>query len=242
MNSVNKSEKSEQLLKSIIKFHNDLPALENELIEKKYLSDEISRAAYDFAEECWSDCLDYFDDHYDEICFNEPKIIKGILSDEMPRIFELLLKYGLDPNAVCDGETLISAVSDVYNEYLAADTLALLFEHGADPQLTTDFETLTDELILDIFFDAVELENRAIYASKLHCFFVLLGFTGNTNRGKKVVDVFIKQRCDCDIGDFKIADLRAHRNYTFGLSYDAAAADFILHIFDRRTYLEVARI
>ena len=217
MNSVNKSEKSEQLLKSIIKFHNDLPALENELIEKKYLSDEISRAAYDFAEECWSDCLDYFDDHYDEICFNEPK-------------------------AVCDGETLISAVSDVYNEYLAADTLALLFEHGADPQLTTDFETLTDELILDIFFDAVELENRAIYASKLHCFFFFLGFTGNTNRGKKVVDVFIKQRCDCGIGDFKIADLRAHRNYTFGLSYDALSDEFTLHMFDRRTYLEVARL
>lgn len=54
-----------------------------------------------------------------------------ILSSNMPQVFDLLLEYGLDPNAVCEGETVLSSVSSVYNEYIAADTLALRMEHGA---------------------------------------------------------------------------------------------------------------
>ena len=97
---------------------------------KKCSGDEVSRAGYDYANECWSDCLDYFDKCPEEVCCSEPAFIPNILSSNMPQVFDLLLKYGLDPNAVCEGETVLSSVSSVYNEYIAADTLALLMEHG----------------------------------------------------------------------------------------------------------------
>ena len=65
-----------------------------------------------------------------------------ILSSNMPQVFDLLLKYGLDPNAVCEGETVLSCVSSVYNEYIAADTMVLLMEHGGNPNLVVSGERL----------------------------------------------------------------------------------------------------
>ncbi len=70
-----------------------------------------------------------------------------ILSSNMPQVFDLLLKYGLDPNAVCEGETVLSSVSSVYNEYIAADTMALLMEHGGNPNLVVSGELLFDRFV-----------------------------------------------------------------------------------------------
>lgn len=65
----------------------------------------------------------------------------------MPQVFDLLLKYGLDPNAVCEGETVLSSVSSVYNEYIAADTMALLMEYGGNPNLVVSGERLFDRFV-----------------------------------------------------------------------------------------------
>ena len=70
-----------------------------------------------------------------------------VLSSNMPQVFDLLLKYGLDPNAVCEGETVLSSVSSVYNEYIAADTMALLMEYGGNPNLVVSGERLFDRFI-----------------------------------------------------------------------------------------------
>ena len=70
-----------------------------------------------------------------------------ILSSNMPQVFDLLLKYGLDPNAVCVGETVLSSVSSVYNEYIAADIMALLMEHGGNPYLVVSGERLFDRFV-----------------------------------------------------------------------------------------------
>ena len=205
---------------------------------KKYSGDEVSRAGYDYAMECWSECLDYFNRCPEETGCSEPVFIPNMLSSNMPQVFGLLLKYGLDPNAVCEGETVLSSVSGVYNEYIAADTMALLMEHGGNPSLAVSGESLSDRIDFDLVFGAFEQENRRIYDSVVHCWFVLLGYRADTS-----LDLFARRRLECRLPAFRLEDLKDHRNYYYGLSnVHSRGEDWSLHIFDKRTRWEVVRL
>lgn len=240
--AIQKTPRSDGLLQTLLTHSADLAEIENCLKLKKCSGDEVSRAGYDYANECWSDCLDYFDKCPEEVCCSEPAFIPNILSSNMPQVFDLLLKYGLDPNAVCEGETVLSCVSSVYNEYIAADTLALLMEHGGNPSLVVSGESLSDRIDFDIMFGAFEQENRRIYDSIVHCWFVLLGYRDNACCDKSL-DIFARRRLECRLPDFKLEDLKHHRNYYYGLSnVHSRGEDWSLHIFDKRTRWEVVRL
>ena len=243
MTAIPKSPKSEELLKQLLIMPTDLTATESLLKEKNYGSDEVSRAGYDYAEYCWSECADYIDSHYDEFCCSRAKNISGIHSTKMLEVFKLLLKYGLNPNAICEGESIMSCVSSVYNGYVAADTLALLIENGGDPHSIIDGEDLFRYTDFRVMFDAFNMENRAFYDSVVHCWFVMLGYSDNQYNGRELVTVFTERRSECDLDDFKISDLKDHRNYTFAITnVPGRGNNWSLHIIDKRTFWEVARL
>lgn len=241
-NPIPKTDKSDELLKALLKLPTDLSAIENLLKSNSYTADEISRAGYDYAEDCWSDCLDYFDTHDEEWSRFHTSVIPDILSSKMFQIFELLLNYGLNPNAVCDGETVMCAVSSVYNEYVAADTLKLLIEHGGNPYLTVDGQSLFDIMDMYIVLDIFEQSTRRIYDSIVHCYLVLLGY-GDYSNEEYPIDIFAERRSECDLPSFRIEDFKNHRNYYYGISNVSCHGDsWSLHIFDKRTNWEVARL
>ena len=236
--AIQKTPRSDELLQALLSHSADLAGIEAVLKLKKYSGDEVSRAGYDYAMECWSECLDYFNRCPEETCCSEPAFIPNMLSSNMPQVFELLLKYGLDPNAVCEGETVLSSVSGVYNEYIAADTMALLMEHGGNPSLAVSGESLSDRIDFDLMFGAFEQENRRIYDSVVHCWFVLLGYRADAS-----LDLFARRRLECRLPAFRLEDLKDHRNYYYGLSnVHSRGEDWSLHIFDKRTRWEVVRL
>ena len=243
MTAIPKSPRSEELLKQLLILPTDLSAIESLLREKNYSSDEISRAGYDYAESCCYEFLDYSNQYFDDFLHLEAKTLSGLLSTNMPEVFRLLLKYGLNPNAICEGETVLESVTLVYNGYTAADTVALLIEHGGDPTLEIDGECLLEQIDFNVMFDAVEQANRTFYDATVHCWLVLLGYTGNQHRGRELVSVFRKRRGECDLDDFKISDLKDHRNYTVAITnVPGRGEDWSLHIIDKRTFWEVARL
>ena len=243
MTAIPKSPRSEELLTQLLVLPTDLSAIESLLREKNYTSDEISRAGYDYAESCRYEVLDYKDNHFEEFWYSESKVIPGLISTNMLQVFELLLKYGLDPNAVCDGETVIGCTANVYNGYVAADTLALLMEHGGDPHISVDGESLFDQIDFAVMFDAFEQGNRKFYDATVHCWFVLLGYSDNQRQGKELVTVFSGRRSECNLDDFKLSDLKNHRNYTFAITnVPGRGENWSLHIIDKRTFWEVARL
>ena len=241
-----RSEESEELLKKLTELHRDPTAIEKLLQEKGYSPDAVSRAGFDYARTCWDNCEYYHNKHFEELRYSESKPVPDSYSANMLQVFKLLLKYGLDPNAVCEdkcgSDTVLSCVEYVSNEYVAADTLALLIEHGGDPYKNVSDESLFEEVNFDVFFGAFNMEDRSIYDSIVHCWFVLLGYSDKAGNSKDLLTAFGKRQCDCDLEDFRISDLRQHRNYTFGISnVPSRGENWSLHIFDKRTRWEVAR-
>ncbi len=244
MKSISKTQESNELLRQILIMPTDLSAIEHLLKEKNYNSDVISRAGFDYAEKCIDEADQYIFDHRKELQYSRAFLFPDRLSTYMPEVFELLLKYGLNPNSVCDEKTIMSRVSTVYNGYVAADTLALLLGYGGDPYLEVgDNDCLFVNIDFDVIFDALNMNHRFIHDAKVHCWFVLLGYSDNQYREKKLVTVFSERRSDCDLENFKLSDLRDHRNYTFGISnVPGSAGNWSLHIIDKRTSWEVARL
>ena len=246
VNHIVKSEESEELLKKLTELHRDLTAIEKLLQEKGYSPDAVSRAGFDYAKICWDNCEFYHNEHFEELRYSESKLIPDSYSANMLKVFKLLLKYGLDPNAVCEdkgeSDTILSCVEYVFNEYVAADTLALLIEHGGDPFNNVSDESLFDAVDFDVIFGALNMEDRSIYDSMVHCWFVLLGYSDKSGKNKDLLTAFGERQCDCSLENFKISDLRQHRNYTFGISnVPSRGENWSLHIFDKRTRWEVAR-
>lgn len=242
MEAIMKTPKSDELLQALLTLPTDLNAIKNLLKLGNFTSDEISRAGYDYAESCDYECFDYYDEHWDEICCSDSEVIPNILSSSMYEIFELLLKYGLNPNAFCEGDNILHSVASVYNEFISADTLALLIEHGGDPNVLVGGESLFTRLDLDVMFDAFEQGNRRVFDSVVHCWMVLLGYSSE-EKIRRSIDVFAKRRLDCTLPDFKFEDLKNHRNYYYGVSnVSGRGEDWSLHIFDKRTRWEVARL
>ena len=115
-------------------------------------------------------------------------------------------------------------------------------EHGGNPTIAVSGESLYDRISLDIMFDAFEQENRRIYDSVVHCWFVLLGY-GSKGCNDKSLDLFARHRLECSLPEFRLEYLKQHRNYYYGLSnVHGHGENWSLHIFDKRTRWEVARL
>lgn len=232
-----------ELLDRLLLLPTDLNAIEKLLQIKHYSKEVVSKAGFAFADACLDETTNYEEEHFNELNSAPLKKIPNLCSTHMPQIFELLLRYGLDPNNNDGEESLMWKVSCVCNEYVAADTLALFFEHRGDPFMCVNGESLFDEIDFDVIFDSVNQESRGRYDSLVHCWFVLLGYFGNQYKDKETVSVFPENNYFENIKEFEISDLKKHRDFFFGLSKTPwRGENWSLHIFSKKTLWEVARL
>lgn len=152
----------------------------------------------------------------------------------------MLLPFGLDPNVEIDETNLLDELPHIVNEHVGADTLALLFEHGADPFLKLrSGESVFLILDFDVAFDAIEQYDRRRYEALVHSWLVFIGYGARLEDGRLPMELFIPSESDFH---FEISDFKQHRNYYVGLSHVRSQGEsWSLHVFDRRTMWEVAR-
>ena len=230
------NEKSQRLLDALMTIPPDFSAAEKLLMREAFSREEVTKTAIRYAEECFLDIADTFrtspDDRISFTGFMPPAgVIPGLHSTYVYDVVKFLLAYGLDPNAIIDEDNIMEMLLYVDNEYVAADTIALLLEHGGNPNLIVDGESIFQQIDFGIWFDAVELYIRWRYDAWVHIWMVLIAY-GCESTG---IQVFREYNSDAL---FDLKKLRDHRNYYYGLSYENG--DRIIHIYDKKTFWEVA--
>ena len=208
---------------------------------EKLTTEDVTRVGIQYADKCFSDYgeslpTDVWEKTSRVVCEKKYTIQSAYLYE----VTEFLLRYGMDPNAVYGGEhgrgNIMEEIIFVDHEYIAADTMKLLMEHGADPNLLLEGESIFDKVDFAVWFDAIEQEIRWRYDQWVHIWFVLLAYGGGTEEIRQTIQVF-KEYGEDELFDLK--KLRDHRAYGFCLSWENG--DPILHIFHKDTLWQVAK-
>lgn len=239
--SMELNEKTARLLSDLMDIPPDFSKVE-ETLRLGLSSDEITKAVIQFIENCYIEDLDA---EFEDAVFSPPALDKSLHSGHLYSIVEYLLPRGIDPNAVYEEDSLLTFLPHIVNEYAAADTLGLLLANGLDPHIELydgDFFWLLD---FDVMFDAFNMLDRRRFDALVHCWFVCLGYGAGTENGKERVICFPDRDLndEFNIKPFEIADLKEHRNYSFALSnVEGQGENWSMHIIDKRTFWEVARL
>lgn len=211
--------------------------------------EEATHLAWEYANECWYEDARIEERYWDyegylSWCNKEPNLIPGLHSTYLYEVMAFLLEKGANPNYTVHGDyCLMQNIIHTVNGYVAADTLRLLLEHGGDPNLLFDGEALFDDIDFDVGFDAVEQEDRRRFDSLVHCWLVLIGFGGKPRNGTTPLDLFDEWDPETGRIEFQVEKLKDHRNYIFGLTTQVNRGNApTIHIFDKRTYWEIARL
>ena len=187
--------------------------------------------ALEYVEACFLNA----DDVPGSIDFPAEYVVDGLNSTYLYKVIELLLHYGLQPNTIIGDNNIMNVMSEIDNGYIAADTTALLCEHGGNPNLSVCSETVFESADFDVFFGAIEQYCRPRFDRWVHRWMVLIGYGGHVGDGPtaKTFRVYNSYRM------FDLGDLRNHRNYYFGFSFEDGSP--ILHIYDKKTLWEVTQ-
>ena len=231
-----------ELLLALLQIPPDLKHVREQLETGQYSAQQVTELGRQFAEECWAADLDsadggFYSEEFD-YSWREPEAIPGRNSFYLYEVFDLLLKFGLDPNYTIPGDYgIMDYIIHTVNGYIAADTLKLLLDHGGDPKRVSDGDSIFDQICFDVNFDAIEQTNRRRYDSLIHCWMILLAYSGTTTDNGGPVDIFNEYSDNITI-PFDLKKLSDHRNYYVGITHNP---QIITHIFDKRTYWEIAR-
>ena len=231
-----------RLLEQMLVVPPDLQAVKALLESGACTAEDVSMAATEYISCC---CEEQFDLDDRKNCNAQGgKIKQGLISTAMEDLFRLILEYGLDPNAVYDNTNMMQELKYIANGYVAADTLALLLEHGGDPMLMVDGEEIFRDVNFDVIYDAFGMPFRQKYDALVHCWFVLLGYMAERRDYQNNMDVYSLFAYDAvNRKDFDMTELKNHRKFFFGLSHTPSRGEpWTLHIFDRKTLWEVARL
>ena len=156
----------EKLVKMCLEYDPDFNTI-GLYIKHKALSPEIlTEAAYEII-----DIIMYVD-------FDSAKHLAPLM--------ELFLSHGMSPDAVHDGEVLMSLFRFIHKDYAGADALSVFLEYGGNPDIQpeNDGVTLLSDILGDISigaFDDGESEDGA-----LHCMLVATGYGGKLTNGNTV--------------------------------------------------------
>lgn len=229
--------KSSPALKALLQVPPDLDAVGS------ITPEEATLLGYEYAENCFDEAVQTYGPSYDYYrqSWKEPQLIPGLCSTYLYDVMEFLLEHGLDPNYAREGDySLLQHICHIVNGYTAADTLRLLLEHGGDPDLTHEGESLFEAIDFDIDYDMDGQLDRRSFDSLVHCWMVILGFGGGRNRLVRYQEWNLFNNHE---KLFELSKLKDHWNYTVALThnenYNYAP---ILHIIDKRTLWEVARL
>ncbi len=187
--------------------------------------------------------------HFAEACFEEsingpiqPTLLpSGALAPEFHSQFlyavtDLLLRFGLDPNVIQDGENMMFAICHVTHGLVAADTLALLLEHGGNANLSVEEESLLSNIEFDITFELFNPCPSINLAALIHLWMVLVGYGAKYPEGRKNLNqkVFLDFWTNMP---FDVTNLKQHRMYFFGVSNQEES--YLVHLYDHTTFREV---
>lgn len=233
------NEKAQRLFDYLMEIPVDLVTVEHYLCVEALTADEVTRAAIAYADKCFLEGRDWETDNQTE---RPQGIIPALHSTQLVEIIALLLHYGLQPNAVIEGENIMYLMQHIDNELLAADALALLLENGGDPALAVNGPPMIDDLNFEVSFAAAEMWDRHLYNAIVHMWMVLTGYMALHGKlDDSGFTVFREEEPAERTGDpFDLSKLREHRNYYFGLTKERKEP--VIHIYDKRTQWEVARV
>lgn len=235
------SENAQQLFDMLFTRDFDRSELKAKLDAGLFSVDDVNTAAYQYVDYC--NGVPNFDE-----CDRHPfgELIPGYESSHLLEAIKLLLEYGLDPNKTFDTdchENILSELRFVMNGYQSADAAALMFEHGANPNLIIEDEGIP--LIGDMDFDVGwflygDVESRYVADEFMHYWMVIVGNGAKFQDGSEVVKVFQDHSALHD-ELFDVSKLKNHRQYYFGIVNGEEKGPSWVSIFDKATSREVAR-
>jgi len=229
--------KKQRLFDYLMEIPVDLAAVEHYLCVEALTADEVTRAAIVYAEKCQFEIGDW---EYENRRKCPEGIVPGFHSTQLVEVIELLLKYRLQPNAIYENNyNIMDAMEYIDNDFLAADAVALLTEHGGNPGIILDGESLFDRIDFDIFYCANENDSVPY---RVHLWMVLLAQEAKLDHLKDYqLSLCPVKAPRLDYGKpFDLKRLSEHRNYYYGFTENGTYPT--LHIYDKCTQWEVARV
>lgn len=202
----------------------------------EFTSDEISLATLLYIDECTNIAVNHdfeYEDFDEKYAFGEN--VPGLESSHLFEAISILLQYGLNPNFTDSGTlngNVMRTMGFVFNGYQTADALALMLEHGGNPNLILDEENLFVDIDLDIsWFLGGDVDSRYVADAFMHYWMTLVGYGAKWQNGSEVVETF---------GDFVVSDFKNHRRYYCGIVHGNETHSWV-SFFDKKTNREVAR-
>ena len=228
------SEREQKLFNLLAAIPPDIDAAEHHLQTTHLDGKEVTRVAIEYANLCFCETGDFA---YAQHIPHPTNIVPNLHSTYIFDVVKLLLRYNLNPNGIHEDYNIMDSLRYIDNEFLAADTLALLLEHGGrvNLMLPAESETLFQATDFHVFFDAVEQYDCQRYASLVHFWMVLIGYGARCGENK--IQVF-REYNSSEI--FNLQKLKNHRSYYFGLTH--LENDFAISIYDKKTLWEVVRM
>lgn len=210
----------------------DFDKIETYITTENITSEEITKTAIKLVDELmWE--VDSFQAKH-----QRPPQKEELATSSWPTLFELLLKHGLEPNAVyCDDgfchDNLLRYLVWVDNEYVIYDLFRLLLQSGGDPNVFIEDESLFEMIDGDVVMDATLMEiegrDRVPYEKYFRLWLLLMSYGGCLKNGKTVLNM--KNGYSVDV--FRNCELFSYRK-------ENAADDWYLHIYHTETGEEVA--
>ncbi len=202
-----------------------------------YSTEDVNMASVRYVKECHD--MWYYHDwfNYDILDgkYALGENIPGLESSHLLETVKILLEFGLDPNYSLEGtlySNIMREMGFVVNGYQTADAVALLLEHGGNPNLVIGDERLIEDLDFDVtWFLGGDVDSRYVADAFIHYWMIFVGHGAKWEDSSEVVETF---------DGFKVTDFKEHRNYYCGIVHGNGCPSWV-SFFDKRTNREVAR-
>lgn len=217
----------EKLYQACCELPCDLSKVRRLLATTQYTSSDLMRTAVQFVDwECFCESRDFVEDKGRKAQAGE------LHTHYLYQVLELFLEFGLDPNESTDNSNIMSCLGYVDNDYDGANCLRLLLEHGGDPNLVVEGESIFDYLMFRVNYDLGEYDID-YWDSLVHQWFVLLGFGGRWSSSGKI-PVEMKN-------GHSIEELRMHEQIAYFLEpWPDKPECWTMHIVRKETGEEIA--
>lgn len=228
------SENAKRLYDLLFTKEFSLERLKSELASGMFTPDDVSIAGYKYVDDCICDLMD---ENWQTPRRPRGKVLPGYCSSHMLEALRCLLEYGLDPNALYgeghDQSNIMSELRYVENGYLAADSLALLLEHGGNPNIKMNGGSFIRDVNTDLIFDLNNQMDRTRYDNLVHYWMVLIGYGARLEDGRESIDM-------CPGHD--VSELKDHRDFYYGAIHSDRSEDHMeICLFSKHTNWEVGR-
>ena len=206
----------------------NLDEIRNLLSLRELTREELADLAIFFTDDCFCEYRDALDPEV------ESETIENMHSNYIIEAINMLLEFGLDPNAIFDNDNVLWNAMWIDSPNVAASLMRLLLENGGDPNhfIPAEHDTLFEYIAFKVSYD----EYTHDYYHTVQCWLVLMAYgacwrNGEiplTMLGNKSVEIFK----EFEQFDYEIEPLPQEPG-KYGC--------WIMHIFNIHTREEVAR-